>query len=127
MDCTNAACVAGLICLIKPAGPPTCERLRVEGEGCVNAGAQCETGLVCLPYADAPEGGVCGKPVPAGNVCDDADDCQAGLQCNAGFSPARCNPLSEVGQPCANRQDCWSVNCDLTARTCLPVGAAPSP
>ena len=56
---------------------------------------------------------MCASPVPAGNVCDDAGDCQSGLMCNAGFSPARCEPLSEVGQPCGSVQDCKTLNCDL--------------
>ena len=126
MDCSTAACVPGLICLIKVAGPPTCEHVRVENEGCLNAYNQCEASLVCLPYADVPEGGVCGKAVPAGNVCDDAGDCLSGLHCNAGFTPARCEPLSEVGQQCGESNDCRSLNCDLRARTCLAIGAAPA-
>ena len=126
MDCTNAACVPGLICLVKPAGPPVCEHRRLDGEGCLNAYDQCADGLTCLPYADVPEGGVCGGPVPAGNVCDDAADCQSDLRCNAGFSPARCEPLSEVGQPCGSAQDCTSLNCDLVARTCEAIAAAPA-
>ena len=127
MDCSTAACVPGLICLIKAAGPPTCEHLRTKGEGCLNAYDQCDTGLVCLPYADVPEGGVCGERVPAGNVCDDAGDCLNSLHCNAGFTPARCNPLSDVGQPCGEAQDCWSLNCDLKTLTCLAIGAAATP
>ena len=59
---------------------------------------------------------MCASPVPAGNVCDDAGDCQSGLMCNAGFSPARCEPLSEVGQPCGSVQDCKTLNCDLIAQ-----------
>lgn len=123
MDCSTAACVPGLICLIKVAGPPTCEHARTDGEGCLNAYDQCEPGLVCLPYADVPEGGVCGKRVPAGNVCDDGGDCLDGLRCNAGFAPARCEPLSEVSQPCGEAADCKSLNCDLRGRTCLAIGA----
>ena len=92
----------------------------------MNAYDQCEDGLACLPYADVPEGGVCASPVPAGNVCDDAGDCQSGLMCNAGFSPARCEPLSEVGQPCGSVQDCKTLNCDLIARTCQATAAAPA-
>jgi hypothetical protein len=124
MDCSYAACAAGFICLIKAAGPPTCEHRRADSEGCLNAYDQCQVGLVCLPYADVPEGGVCGKPVPAGNVCDDGGDCLNGLRCNAGFTPARCEPLSEVGQACADAKDCRSLNCDLSARRCLAIGAA---
>jgi len=126
MDCTNADCVSGLICLVKAAGPPTCEHRRLDGEGCLNAYDQCEDGLACLPYADVPEGGVCASPVPAGNVCDDAGDCQSGLMCNAGFSPARCEPLSEVGQPCGSVQDCKTLNCDLIAGICQATAAAPA-
>lgn len=126
MDCSNADCVPGLICLARPAGPPTCEHRRVEGEGCLNADGQCEDGLTCLPYADVPEGGVCGHRVPAGNVCDDLGDCQSGLTCNTGFSPARCEPLSDVGQPCGALQDCRTFNCDLAARTCRAIVAAPA-
>ena len=124
MDCTNAACVAGLICLVKPAGPPTCEPPRLEGEGCLNAYGQCAGDLVCLPYAGVAEGGVCGARVAAGNVCDDAQDCQAGLTCNAGFPPSRCEPLSEIGQPCGSVQDCKSLNCDLATAACAPSAAA---
>jgi len=123
MDCTNAACATGLICLIKPAGPPTCEHRRAEGEGCLNAYDQCEAGLACLPYADVPEGGVCAKPVPAGNVCDDSGDCLNNLRCNTGFAPARCEPLSEVGQPCGDPKDCKSLNCDPGTQKCLAIGA----
>jgi len=126
MDCANAVCVDGLICLVKPAGPPTCERRRLENEACLNAYGQCEDGLTCLPYADVPEGGVCGQRVPAGNLCDDVLDCQPGLMCNAGFTPARCEPLSEVGQPCASLQDCKSLNCDVATRTCQAFAAATS-
>jgi hypothetical protein len=124
MDCSNADCVPGLICLVKPAGPPTCEARRVQDEGCLNGYDQCADGLTCLPYADVPEGGVCGPRVSAGNVCDDIGDCQAGLLCNAGFSPARCEPLSEVGQPCGRLEDCTSLNCDLSTRTCLAIATS---
>ena len=126
MDCTNAACVDGLICLVKTAGPPTCERRRLETESCLNAYDQCEDGLTCLPYADVAEGGVCGPRVSAGNLCDDVLDCQPGLMCNAGFTPARCEPLSEVDQPCASLQDCKSLNCDVATRTCQAFAAATS-
>jgi hypothetical protein len=125
MDCANADCASGLICLVKPVGPPICDHRRLKDEGCLNAYDQCAAGLTCLPYADVPEGGVCGSPVPAGNVCDDVDDCQSGLTCNDGFTPARCEPLSEVGQPCGRIQDCRSLNCDLVARTCRATAAAP--
>ena len=121
MDCSKAACVPGLICLIKPAGAPTCETRRVKNEACLNAYAQCEDGLTCLPYLDVPEGGICGERVPAGNLCDDVGDCQDGLLCNAGFMPARCEPLSEVGQACGSLQDCKSLNCDLTTHKCLAI------
>lgn len=124
MDCTNADCVPGLICLVKFAGPSTCELERIKGEGCLNAYDQCADGLTCLPYADVPEGGVCGERVPAGNVCDDIDDCQAGLTCNAGLSPARCQALSDIGQPCGSLQDCTTLNCDLATRTCQAFATA---
>jgi len=105
-------------------GPPTCEPPRLEGEGCLNAYGQCDGDLVCLPYAGVAEGGVCGARVAAGNVCDDAQDCQAGLTCNAGFPPSRCEPLSEIGQPCGSVQDCKSLNCDLATAACAPSAAA---
>jgi len=124
LDCTSAACVEGLICLMKPVGVPTCEAPRLDGEACLNAQGQCAGALVCLPYAGVPEGGVCGARVSAGNVCDDAADCQAGLTCNAGFPPARCEPPSEIGQPCGSAPDCKSLNCDLVALSCVASAAA---
>lgn len=94
--CLNAEppCAAGLGC-----GGGLCEEPAKEGEPCLSGpGPRCSTGLFC-DFLD----GQCKKQRPAGEPCNAAEDCAAGLECGLLADPLvlTCYPRpSEAGALC---------------------------
>jgi hypothetical protein len=115
-DCeTTEQCarVPGTITACAPNG--RCSAFVKVGEGAAcDATHLCTAGLSCIA-------GACAKPVALGGACTPTEDpthpsrCAEGTACNA--MSRRCEPLPEVGQPCAEFQCAAHAFC--YASTCL--------
>lgn len=100
--CLDTRCERGTYC---SSTTLECEREKTEGMPC-DGFTECsqpsfgtDTWLTCL-------GGICAKPLEAGQACQQGTDCVPFLQCKAGV----CTEPGRVGEACTAHQDCFAYS-----------------
>ncbi len=125
----------------------TCEPLAADGDECdyFRPDKQCADGLLCVRSSETGMG-VCSAPLPDGESCERAIECQSGFCANAvcssdgyegdpcdfsnqcrgelGCVGGTCGPLLANGEPCSTSDECELDVCDTDGRCGLALGSS---
>ena len=108
--CESSEQCAGSYYCDASVSPSVCAA-RVALSGACTANAQCTPGNVCA-------GGTCRAPVAEVAACDEDDDCNLGLYCDASAGN-RCAEMLDAGSPCDETADACEGLCIAgTPSTC---------
>ena len=88
-----------------------------KGDVCGGAQGVCPSGTECS--------GTCQPAIafnlPAGSACKAAAQCEDGYVCRASAQGGQqCQPLVELGDPCAGSWECREGHCDAASNQCTP-------
>lgn len=69
----------------------------------------------------------CLKRIKNGETCNDSEQCLKNSFCDKSKSPWVCRGIADIGEDCANRDECKSYNCDPLLNICIDYGECTMP